>query len=167
LASSLDDLWSYRWHQVFRSIWIAIPYKPVCRMIGRIMANNNTDAAGKHRTRTIATTAASLAVFFVSGVMHEYLVFCGAGWDAYKNRFMGQECAFFVVHGLGIFIEKAVARAMQAKRKDSWTWRLFAHGWVILFSFLTFPLFINGFAYWNLWHANPFTVLSPFFVDKL
>lgn len=148
-ASSMDDLWSHRWHQLMKPIWLAIPFRPV-RML---LAGFSDD---------LARIMATLSVFFVSGLMHEYLVLCGAGWSAYRRLFMGQQCAFFMSHGLCVVFEKWIQQRYRRRIDGS----LLGYVWVIGFSFYTFPWFLNGFAYWNLWHIIPYNALTPYLMEN-
>ncbi|KAI7879410.1 hypothetical protein K492DRAFT_208279 [Lichtheimia hyalospora FSU 10163] len=169
LASSLNELWSIRWHQVFRSIWLVIPFRPMRTLINRAygIKDNNQDKKKKATTSRVAIAAATISVFFVSGLMHEYIVLCESGVDGYGKHLIGQECLFFTLHGVLCIVEQGVWRWFSKISHRQWTRKLLGHVWVMVIGFLTFPWFVNPFAYWGVWHANPFNTLTPFLLEHV
>ncbi|KAI8137106.1 hypothetical protein BJV82DRAFT_365843 [Fennellomyces sp. T-0311] len=156
MATSMDNMWNYRWHQLFRSTWLGFPFRPVLKL-----ASTSND---KRKSRS-AVALASLSVFAISGLMHEYLVFCGCGWDVYRKRFLGQEFLFFTLHGAAVILERAIRPYLRIQ--DGFVANALKRIWVVWFAYRTFPLFLNGFAYWGLWHANPFNMFTPYFLDNV
>lgn len=153
IASSLGELWGRRWHQMFKNIWLAIPFRPVKTLCKPVMGT------------TAANTFATISVFFVSGLMHEYLIICEAGTQAYFKRFVGQECLFFTIHGVAVLFERWFQQRFQIP--SNLATRILGHVWMVGFAFLTFPWFLNSFAYFGVWHANPFHTFVPYLIDNV
>lgn len=85
LARSSSEFWGRRWNR-FITRWA--------------FSNVFVPAGGRRRP-----AAATLLVFVISGLMHEYLVVaCGHGFGNYT----GWMLAFFVVHGLGVMLVSRV-----------------------------------------------------------
>lgn len=171
LASSLNELWSSRWHQVFRSIWLVIPFRPMRTLVNRVYGIRDDDNGDKKRekatTSRVAIAAATISVFFVSGLMHEYIALCESGIDGYGRLLIGQECFFFTLHGVLCIVEQGLWRWFKKTSHRQWTRKLLGHIWVMAIGFLTFPWFVNAFAYWEVWHANPFNTLTPFLLEHV
>ncbi|GAN06649.1 hypothetical protein MAM1_0131d06136 [Mucor ambiguus] len=158
LSISLEDLWSHRWHRIFRTAWVNSAFKPVHYSIRQI---TNKSPKFKH----LAIALANLAVFVASGITHEYIVICNAGWTLYTQRYMGQEMTFFVLHGVLVVVEKTMAFFLEPMLPTSVTQspiiKLARHVYVIYISYITFPWFINSFAPWGLFKLPSFTPLGP------
>lgn len=146
---------SKRWHQVFRTAWLALPFRPVRTL------------ASKITSKTVALALASISVFFVSGLMHEYLALCAMGWKPYWARFIGDECLFFTLHGVLVVFEKMVRASVPSSWRHSPLSRIVGHAWVVGVIYVTFPWFVNAFGYFNLWHVNPFNALTPYMLDHV
>lgn len=164
LSSTLTDLWSVRWHRLFKSTWIAFPFRPVYIMSERYLTKK------VNNPKSIAFTLASIAVFFASGFLHEYMVACNVGWPLYRRFFMGQETIFFVVHGCGVLIERAfqatIAARLPSKLKDSAVLcRMVKFVWVSMFGYFTFYYFINGFLQWGFHLDNPVIFTQPYMIQ--
>ncbi|KAI8377444.1 uncharacterized protein BYT42DRAFT_614131 [Radiomyces spectabilis] len=165
LATSLDELWSYRWHQLLRSTWLAFAFRPTRLVVQRLLKNRVKNPT------LYALTAGSLAVFTVSGGMHEYALFCNIRWPVFYHAFLGQQQFFFVIHGVGLLLEKVCSHALQslistAVHDSSFTTTI-RRIWVIAFSFYTFPYFLQGFAYWGIYFDNPYRALTPYVQQML
>lgn len=168
LASSLNELWSCRWHQVFRSIWLVIPFRPIRTLINRVYGiRDQKDKKKKGTAPRVAIVAATISVFFVSGLMHEYIALCESGVDGYGKHLIGQQCFFFTLHGVLCIVEQGIWRRFSKISHRQWTRKLLGHIWVITIGFFTFPWFVNAFAYWEVWHANPFNTLTPFLLEHV
>jgi hypothetical protein len=146
LSHSLDDLWSTRWHQLFKSTWLAFPFRPV-----RILTDQFLAKRTKH-ARSIAFVVASLAVFLASSLMHEYVIAANMGISLYSHFFIGEQCLFFMIHGAGVVLEQA----LQLKHP------VLKHTWVVLFGYLTFYFILNGFITWGFQNDNFLTFSKPF-----
>lgn len=164
LSISLEDLWSHRWHRIFRAAWVSSAFKPVYYSIRQI---TNKSPKFKH----LAIGLANLAVFVASGITHEYIVLCNAGWTLYTQRYMGQEMTFFVLHGVLVVVEKTMAFFLEPMLPTSVVQspivKLARHVYVIYISYITFPWFINSFAPWGLFKLPSFTPLGPVLDDYL
>lgn len=153
IAPSLGEVWGRRWHQTFKYTWLAIPFRPVKVLSKPVIGN------------TAANILATISVFFVSGLMHEYLIICEVGTEAYFKRFVGQECFFFTIHGVAVLFERWFQQRFQIP--SNLATRFLGHVWVIAFAFLTFPWFLDSFAYFGVWHANPFHTFVPYLIDNV
>ncbi|KAI8065151.1 membrane bound O-acyl transferase family-domain-containing protein [Gongronella butleri] len=94
LAHSPYDLWSTRWHQLFRPGFRRYAYLPVRALF--------TDA---RRGRVFAT----IAVFAASGLMHEYILIAMAGpsrllHGQFFRGILGQQLLFFLVQGVATIL---------------------------------------------------------------
>ncbi|KAI9320488.1 hypothetical protein BX666DRAFT_2024142 [Dichotomocladium elegans] len=164
MATSLDDLWSYRWHQLLRSSWVAFGYRPIRYITQHILPKSIKNPV------PISLVTGSLAVFVVSGGMHEYMIYCNVGWSIYRRFFMGQQLAFFFIHGFGMTVERLVRKPLGqllSKKDHPVLVRCLQHIWVVSWAYCTFPLFMNGFGYWGLWHGNPFQLTNPYVMEIL
>ncbi|KAI9318710.1 hypothetical protein BX666DRAFT_1535016 [Dichotomocladium elegans] len=164
MATSLDDLWSYRWHQMLRSSWVAFGYRPTRYVTQRILPKSIKNPV------QISHVIGSLAVFVVSGGMHEYMIYCNVGWPIYRRFFMGQQMAFFFIHGFGMTIERVFREPLGqllSKKCHPVLVRCLQHIWVISWVYYTFPYFMNGNGYWGMWHGNPFQFTNPYVTEVL
>ncbi|KAL7311944.1 hypothetical protein PS15m_009651 [Mucor circinelloides] len=162
LSISLEDLWSHRWHRIFRAAWVSSAFKPVYYSIRQI---TNKSPKFKH----LAIGLANLAVFVASGITHEYIAMCNAGWTLYTQKYMGQEMRFFVLHGVLVVVEKTMEFFLRPLLPKSTAKSpiviLARHVYVIYISYITFPWFINSFAPWGLFKLPSFTPLGPILND--
>ncbi|KAI8149493.1 membrane bound O-acyl transferase family-domain-containing protein [Fennellomyces sp. T-0311] len=92
LATSVHELWSRRWHQIFRWAFQGLVYDPV-----RAMFPTN-----KKLGRVLGT----LAVFAVSGGMHDYILMAMFGYHDYASRpgIGGYQTLFFLLQGAATVI---------------------------------------------------------------
>ena len=89
LSRSPSEFWGRRWN----------------RFVTRWAFRNVFIAAGGRR----APARATMLVFVISGLMHEYLLIaCQNGW----SRYAGWTLAFFVIHGLAVVLGNAVQRTL-------------------------------------------------------
>ncbi|KAF7151445.1 hypothetical protein RHSIM_Rhsim02G0096900 [Rhododendron simsii] len=98
LATSLQDFWGKRWNLMVSSILHATVYVPVRSIAARAIG------------RKWAPLPATIAAFFVSGLMHE-LIFYYAG----RLRPTLEVTCFFLIHGVCLAAEIAVKRALNGK----------------------------------------------------
>ncbi|KAI8968988.1 hypothetical protein BDF20DRAFT_137909 [Mycotypha africana] len=146
LANSLEDIWSKRWHRVFRVAWISCAFKPIYYLL-------------RERTRHIpsfkyiALGTATFAVFLASGIMHEYLVLCNAGWAIYRKQYAGDQLIFFGMHGMLVVSEKVLEQALKhsvpRSIRTSLVIQLLRHLYVVAVAFWTLPWFMTSFAPWG------------------
>jgi hypothetical protein len=98
-ARSLAEFWSRRWNRAFRDMGYAAVYRPLVRRFG--------------------STAAILAVFLFSGIVHETVITLSAGAG------YGLPTAYFLLQGLAVVMEdSSVGKRMGLGR--GWLGRAFA-----------------------------------------
>ncbi|KAF7727193.1 hypothetical protein EC973_007891 [Apophysomyces ossiformis] len=166
VSNSLDELWSRRWHQLLRSTWLAMPFRPV-RLLGQRWLAKKT-----RNPLPLAVMMASLSVFAISGLMHEYLILCNVGWTMYSGFFIGQQQLFFSIHGMCVAIEKIIYKASRRTFPLSYLHGVFVTQvlqrlWVVAIGYYLFPQFLTGFVHWGVHLDNPFQVWRPFVLDAL
>ncbi|KAI8140048.1 hypothetical protein BJV82DRAFT_624919 [Fennellomyces sp. T-0311] len=167
LSSSLQELWSLRWHQLFHTTWVAFGFRPTRYIMQRVMAKSPVK-----NPMPIIFIAASLAVFFFSGMTHEYMVYTEVGWSIYSRHFAGQELFFFFIHGLGMMLEQniiAIGKKVlpESVRNSFFIRHVVGRLWVSVWAYYTFSYFINGFAYSAVWHDNPMKIVRPYVLQFL
>ncbi|KAL7332773.1 hypothetical protein PS15p_201773 [Mucor circinelloides] len=156
-ATSLGDIWSFRWHQSLKSTWLNLPFAEVRVLTERALAKRHTKSA-----KRLGIMAGALSVFMISGALHEYLVYVNVGLTSYKSTFMGQEMCFFTIHGIAVMLEKFVAKAFKGQQwvhSPMVIW--LRRAWALGFACYTFPLFLKGFMEFDSWHAGAFTPYQP------
>ncbi|KAI9276818.1 hypothetical protein BDA99DRAFT_494216 [Phascolomyces articulosus] len=160
MSTSLEELWSFRWHQLLHTSWVAFGFRPARYITQRLLAKRVKNPL------PIALFVGTLAVFAVSGSMHEYIIYANVGSTIYFRSFIGQQLFFFFIHGVGMTLERFTAKF--AKKfvpptllNSFLVKEILQRVWVISYAFLTFPFFIDGFAYWGLWADNPFVFTRP------
>ncbi|KAI9497336.1 hypothetical protein BDB00DRAFT_784692 [Zychaea mexicana] len=164
ISTSLEELWSVRWHQLLHTSWVAFGFRPARYITQRALAKTVKNPL------PFALLAGTLAVFAVSGSMHEYMVYANVGWSVYSRFFVGNQLFFFFIHGVGMTFERIVARFSKkllppALLESFLVKQIVQRAWVIGYAFLTFPFFLDGFAYWALWHDNPFVFTRPYVLE--
>ncbi|GAN07059.1 hypothetical protein MAM1_0146c06549 [Mucor ambiguus] len=156
-ATSLGDIWSFRWHQSLKPTWLNLPFTEVRILTERALAKRHIKSA-----KRLGIMAAALSVFMISGVLHEYLVYVNVGLTSYMSTFTGQEMCFFTIHGIAVMLEKLVAKAFKGQH---WVHNpiviLLRRAWALGFACYTFPLFLKGFMEFDSWHAGAFTPYQP------
>ncbi|GAA5803980.1 hypothetical protein HPULCUR_009465 [Helicostylum pulchrum] len=159
ISSSLDNLWSFRWHQLFKSTWLAFPFRPVRILTDRLLTKKVKNS------KSIAFVLASVAVFVASALMHEYVIAANMGWPIYSRFYMGEQVIFFVGHGLGAMVENMIKMSVAKKLPKSFTesvWcKALQHIWVIVFGYLSFIYIMRGFMTWGFHHDTPLTFTRP------
>lgn len=97
LATSLNEFWAHRWHQVFRDLFISFGAKPFMYLTGR--------AGGV------------IGAFLVSGVLHDIGLW-GMGRGTDSPRVIG----YFVLNGVGVLLEHAWKKATGNRVQGFWGW---------------------------------------------
>lgn len=163
LSTSLDDLWSHRWHQAFKSTWLAFPFRPVRILTMRLLTKRVKNP------KPIAFLLASICVFVASALMHEYVIAANMGWPVYNRFYKGEQCIFFIGHGLGVFLEHLVkilvAPKLSKEFKESQACQLLQRAWTVIFGYLSFYYIMNGFMMWGFHLDNPLKLTKPFIMD--
>ncbi|KDR68840.1 hypothetical protein GALMADRAFT_230936 [Galerina marginata CBS 339.88] len=98
-STSLTELWAFRWHQLFRQLFIATGGAPLFALFGR--------------------APAVLGVFFSSGLLHAFAL-----WGMGRGTDFSRVCGFFIMMGVGILAEHAY-RALTGRRVggvSGWIW---------------------------------------------
>ncbi|KAI8081609.1 uncharacterized protein BX664DRAFT_340815 [Halteromyces radiatus] len=159
LSPSLDEVWSYRWHQLFKSSWLAFPFRPTRLLTQRILAKRTKNYVG------VSILMASISVFIISGLMHEYMILCNVGWPVYRDVFVGQQTFFFTIHGIGVIFERVVRtiakNTLPSSIYNSMAIRVLQHIWVLTFGVAFFTYFMEGFSYWGVYNGQPFQFSRP------
>lgn len=165
ISSSLDDLWSKRWHALFKSTWLAFPFRPVRILSERILAKRVKNP------KQVSYILGSLSVFIISSMMHEYIIACSLGLTLYKRVFMGEQFAFFMSQGVGVLIEHLISLLivphLPKAITKSYLARFLCHVWVGLVGFYTFPFILHGFIAYEMHLDNPVTFLNPYVIQFL
>jgi hypothetical protein len=88
----------------------------------------------KHHKQALSA-ANVLAAFFMSALLHDYIVYAGFGATP------GKQFAFFMLHGIAAVVEGVLAKLLPgaAARSPVWVGRL----WAIGFTALTAPLMMD------------------------
>lgn len=81
-STNPKELWGIRWHQTFRYLYMNIIYYPIKNTIRSKISNK------------LSHIISIFFVFFVSGLIHEYVNFCAIHEINYFN------ILFFLIHGL-------------------------------------------------------------------
>ncbi|ORX45839.1 hypothetical protein DM01DRAFT_1339790 [Hesseltinella vesiculosa] len=97
LAHSPYELWSKRWHQMFRGGFMKLAYQPV-----RSLFRSKKYAA-------LGRFLAAMAVFLASGLMHEYVLVSMVGpsrlaYQQFYKSILGQQVLFFLLQGLSTIL---------------------------------------------------------------
>lgn len=104
-AASLREFWTKRWNLPASDTLRDAVYRPLFDALVSAPTDTCTKGApGRERARVVA----SLATFFVSGVMHEFIIFCLTGVVSLEM------VAFFSLHGALVVAESAAARILAA-----------------------------------------------------
>ncbi|KAH9019080.1 hypothetical protein EDB85DRAFT_585567 [Lactarius pseudohatsudake] len=96
-ATSIVDLWSFRWHQFFRHVFVVFGARPGGALLGQ--------------------PGALLGAFGVSAVLH-YVGMWGLGWG---TEFSGAG-GFFVLMGVGAGLERVWQRTTGMRVGGFWGW---------------------------------------------
>jgi hypothetical protein len=143
LTRSVYDLWSRRWHQIFRPGFYQVAYRPIRSIFGE-------------KYKKAGRIAGTIAVFACSGLMHDYIVLSMLGYSNYKTPgIFGYQTIFFVLQGL------ATLASMVSPRLPTWLSRVLTWIWVMY----TGPLFIEPYIRLGL-HLNAEVPGFPKFMDS-
>ena len=114
---SVADLWS-RWHQLFRTSFLRLAHRPTKAWLRNSVRPWLKDDAVGSSARGVAAALLLpllplleqalplLAVFLLSGLVHEYMC-----WAAF-GRTSGHQLAFFLLHGAAAVAEAVLHRAV-------------------------------------------------------
>jgi alginate O-acetyltransferase complex protein AlgI len=116
-SQNLSEFWAHRWNLAFSEMTATAAYRPLIGSIGR--------------------GPALVAAFALSGLLHEMAISVpvGAGY--------GLPLAYFVLHGVLVLVERALARA--GRPLGGWVGRTWAIFWVVApLPLLFHAAFVNG-----------------------
>ncbi|KAI8146741.1 membrane bound O-acyl transferase family-domain-containing protein [Fennellomyces sp. T-0311] len=138
-TTSLRDYWSNRWHQFYNTCFVRLAFKPLRRMCGSV--------------KVLRRTIPVWGVFALSGIMHEYFLFCTTGPGVYwYGGAGGWQMLFFLLQPIGIQIGDTLFR-------PGWPGRLWAIAWMILLSHLfVVPYFLSNYFDVVQVHILPYAV---------
>jgi hypothetical protein len=163
-ATSLETLWSQRWHQTFRQFWLSVPYHPVRTVSSEYFGKYLPNSIVKPLSMILST----LSVFFMSGCLHEYINVILLGRGTYP-KYAGNELKFFVSHGVAIVLEKLISQSISPyiPNKRPYTWIKAALGWiwVMSFTYYTFPWFFSSFTEAEIWHVLTMSLSKDMFTQ--
>jgi hypothetical protein len=122
LTRSVYDLWSHRWHQIFRIGFYQVAYLPVRNLFG------------KKNMALVGRIMGSLAVFMCSGLMHDYIILSMLGYSNWRRSgILGYQTLFFMLQGFASIISVVSPRLPTVlSRTLTWIWVLY-----------TAPLFVE------------------------
>lgn len=131
LTRSVYDLWSHRWHQIFRPGFHQVAYNPIRRLFGQ-----------KHKH--IGRIAGTIAVFACSGLMHDYIILAALGPSNYNQPgVFGYQTLFFMLQALATIV------SVMSPRLPTWLSRTLTWLWVLY----TAPLFVEPYLRIGLHHS--------------
>ncbi|CAG8713240.1 18260_t:CDS:1, partial [Cetraspora pellucida] len=99
MSTSPRDFWSKRWHSVLREIFLYLGYVPTKKLFG------------SHKK--IGSIFGTFSAFFVSGLLHEYIVYCM--WGARP----GEQMIFFLFHSILFILWEIVEELLIGNRTVS------------------------------------------------
>ena len=139
---------------------MAFPFRPVRILTTRFL---NKKVKG---SKSIAFLAATVSVFVASAMMHEYVIAANMGWPIYNHFFKGEQCVFFIGHGLGVFFENLVISLIAPRLSDQFKSSVWCtairRAWVVTFSYFSFYYIMHGFLTWGFQYDNPLKFTQPF-----
>lgn len=113
-ATSVQDLWAKRWHQLFRDVFVGIGYTPVVSLLRRF------GGAGK----ALSAPAGVMGAFSVSGFLHYAGLWgMGRGTEFYA-------AGFFLMMGVGIILER-VYQCATGRKVGQWMGWMWTGAWVV------------------------------------
>ncbi|KAI8984631.1 membrane bound O-acyl transferase family-domain-containing protein [Mycotypha africana] len=142
LTRNVHDLWSKRWHQIFRPGFHQVAYNPIRKLFGP-------------RHRTLGRLFGILGVFACSGLMHDYIVLAMLGYSNWnKPGILGYQTLFFMLQAI------ATITSIASPRLPTWISRVLTLGWILY----TAPLFVEPYVRLGL-HHNAEVPGFPKFMD--
>lgn len=143
MTRSVYDLWSRRWHQIFRPGFHQVAYNPIRRQFGE-------------KNKVIGRIAGSIAVFMCSGLMHDYIMIAMLGYSNYKTPgALGYQTLFFLLQGIATIV------SLTSPKLPAWFARTLTWIWVLY----TAPLFVEPYVRVGL-HLNAEVPGFPKFMDS-
>jgi hypothetical protein len=106
LASGLNDFWSQRWNMAFSEMTSLAVYRPISAVLGR--------------------KCALVAAFVASGLLHELAI------SVPVKAGYGLPSLYFILHGLLVLIETALAKSGKPVNRRLWLGRIWVWFWVVV-----------------------------------
>ncbi|KAL0092945.1 membrane bound O-acyl transferase family-domain-containing protein [Phycomyces blakesleeanus] len=130
-TDSLRDFWSRRWHTIYNDCFYRLGYKPTRQLMISMGIRG-----------VACRLVPALAVFALSGMMHEYFLYCSTGPRLYYSHWVGGlQCLFFACQTLGI----AIGDRLIKKGWAGWVWAVF---YMVMTSHLfVVPYILTGYMY--------------------
>lgn len=142
MTRSVYDLWSVRWHQIFRPGFHQVAYNPVRRLFGP--------------KKIPGRIAGTLAVFLCSGLMHDYIMLAMLGYSNYNAPgAFGYQTLFFLLQGVATIV------SLMSPKLPGWLSRTLTWIWVLY----TAPLFVEPYIRVKL-HLHAEVPGFPKFMDS-
>ncbi|CAI2171777.1 4879_t:CDS:1 [Funneliformis geosporum] len=128
LSQSPKDLWHNRWHQLFRIFFVELGYKPTCHILSFAPIK-------------LQRFFSILAAFTVSGILHEYILYC-------SNRYFTlEQLSYFWFNAIVLIIWELSINSKEEKTK----------GQEYLLKKIRNSLFMNIFAIFTIpWFIEPY-----------
>ncbi|KAJ3238352.1 hypothetical protein HDU81_007991 [Chytriomyces hyalinus] len=145
LATSLRDFWSNRWNYAIKETLHRLSFLPTLQILARInpSVSRNDSTIDKKQAPAAHFAIASMASFFMSAMMHEYMVLL-----LMPSQSIGENTCFFMLQGMLCFIQIHLQRMTGFGK----TWGTGVVGTLIGWSttmillFIMNPLFIGPYA---------------------
>ncbi|KAI9009337.1 hypothetical protein CLU79DRAFT_775216 [Phycomyces nitens] len=158
-STSIGDYWTHRWQQIMRPTFLALVYRPVSYYCQKSLS--------KYTSNTIIYTRALsvLAVFTLSGAMHEYIAFCNLGWLTHSKVFLGEQQLLFMLYAPLIIFEKGLetvsSRLLPPSVIKSLPVQFIQKLWATSVSYIIFSRILETYTYTGFRFRLPFTILGP------
>ncbi|KAF8942001.1 hypothetical protein BGZ47_006968 [Haplosporangium gracile] len=150
-AYSPTDFW-VNWQTLFRYIWVDLGFNPVQRFCRKHLGPERLGRRGSQWAREVLPV---YAVFFLSGVMHAYIVY--ALW----REPIWSQMAYFMIQATGVVVSKAierspVGRAIQRTYNNGspMKQRVMREGGILVtlvYHLVTAPFFIHPYQKQGMW----------------
>jgi hypothetical protein len=149
-AHSLRDFWGRRWHTFYNDCFYRLGYRPI-RWVVQLVFDCKPPR-----------WLPALAVFVMSGIMHEYFLFAATGSSLYFGSPLpacGIQFIFFVIQVFGIMIgDKIFNRGLAGRLYTVFCMAITSHLFVVPY-ILTGYLYMERFSFYriavNLYQGNP------------
>ncbi|KAH3742867.1 hypothetical protein Pelo_15747 [Pelomyxa schiedti] len=103
LSTSPREFWSRRWNMLFRNNLHRHVFLPICGLGKKEAQESAQSDKAKPKIPKWQQFIAAMAVFAVSGILHEYLTWISFEPEMYA-RFAGNQLLFFLLQGLACFV---------------------------------------------------------------
>ena len=115
-STSITDFWGFRWHQLFRHVFVAFGSQPGWALLGR--------------------PGALMGAFAVSGVLHDLAV-----WGLGRGTEFSTVGGFFLLMGVGAALERGFKQVTGRRVGGIWGW-----AWTMVWTICWGTLMIDAWA---------------------